>query len=225
MTPYAALIPIKDHSERAPGKNFRLLAGRALWAHLVSTLSSMQEIDAIYIDTDSPRLDAAALAPYPKARRIDRPAELCGDFVPTNRLFEYDLTRIDADREFFLQTHATNPLLRVETIRAAMRAFEAALAEGRADSLFTVTPHHARFFRRDGSPVNHDPAELKRTQDLEPLLEENSNLYLFTRASFAATGARIGRRPILFEMDALEATDIDDERTWKLAEALIEGGR
>ncbi|MEQ8821110.1 MAG: acylneuraminate cytidylyltransferase family protein [Sumerlaeia bacterium] len=218
---YAALIPIKDHSERVPGKNFRSLAGRPLWQHIVATLQDMDEVGAIYIDTDSDRFTPDVLAPFPKVRVITRPQELRGDFVATNALFAYDLTRIPAEITHFLQTHTTNPLLSPATIRRAIAAFEGAAAEGARDSLFTVTPCYNRFYRRDGSAINHDPKVLIRTQDLEPLLEENSNLYLFSRESFAATGARIGARPMLFEMDGMEATDIDDELGWDLADFLM----
>ena len=217
--PYSALIPIKDHSERVPGKNFRILGDKPLWAHVIETLQSVDEIDAIYIDSDSVRFTAAVLRPYPKVKIIVRPEELRGDFVATNKLFAHDLTLIP--NNFFLQTHTTNPLLKASTIRAAIAAFEAALAAGTADSLFTVTPYFARFYRRDLSAVNHNPKELKRTQDLDPLLEENSNLYLFTREAFGRTNARIGARPLLFEMDRNEATDIDDAASWLLAEALL----
>ena len=72
----------------------------------------------------------------------------------------------------------------------------------------------------DGSAVNHDPDNLIQTQDLEPWFEENSNLYLFSRDSFAATGARIGRKPILYPMNPHEAVDIDTPDDWLLAEAL-----
>lgn len=225
MQSYAALIPIKDHSERVEGKNFRRLGEKALWEHIVSTLSAMEEIGAIYIDTDSERLTQARLAPYPKVRIIERPEELRGDYVSTNRLFAHDLTQVDPKFERFVQTHATNPLLKAETIRRAMHAFGEALSAGTADSLFSVTAYHARFYRPGGEPINHDPEELLRTQDLEPVFEENSNLYLFTRESFAARQARIGLNPILFEMDQIEATDIDDETNWKLAEALVAQAR
>ncbi|MEO8376577.1 MAG: acylneuraminate cytidylyltransferase family protein [Candidatus Sumerlaeota bacterium] len=218
MTRYAALIPIKDHSERVPGKNFRDIAGRPLWQHIVATLSSMEEVGAIFIDTDSKRFTPDALAEFPKVQIIERPEHLRGDFTPTNVLFGHDLVHVTPDFTHFLQTHTTNPLLKAATIRTAIAALEAHEAQ---DSLFTVTPYFARFFKRDGTPVNHDPSELKRTQDLDPVLEENSNLYLFTRESFAKTKSRIGARPLMFEMDRLEATDIDDTATWHLAETLL----
>lgn len=221
MTRYAALIPIKYHSERVPGKNFRMLEGKPLWRHIVETLHGIDRIERLYIDTDSARFTSEVLADFPKLTIIERPEELRGDFVSTNKLFAYDLSQIHDEIECFVQTHTTNPLLTADTIEKALDTFEAARSKGEADSLFTVTAYYARFYRPDLSPVNHDPKELIRTQDLEPMLEENSNLYLFTRDSFAKTNARIGAKPCLYAMDRLEATDIDDQETWMLAEALL----
>lgn len=74
-----------------------------------------------------------------------------------------------------------------------------------------------RFYRADGSAINHDPNNLIRTQDLEPWFEENSNLYLFSRESFTATNARIGRKPMMYESPRFESIDIDDQEDWDFA--------
>jgi CMP-N-acetylneuraminic acid synthetase len=83
-----------------------------------------------------------------------------------------------------------------------------------------VNKFQTRFYRADGSPVNHDPNNLIRTQDLEPWFEENSNLYIFSKPSFEATNARIGKRPILFETPRSESADIDDQEGWDIAETM-----
>ena len=131
-----------------------------------------------------------------------------------------EVLRYDAEQvpsEWYLQTHTTNPLLRPETIDAALDRMEH--DAGEHDSLFSVTRWQTRLYGADGTPINHDPDVLLRTQDLPPVYEENSNLYLFTAAQIAA-GRRIGKRPILFEIDPLEAVDIDEEADFVLAEAL-----
>ena len=122
--------------------------------------------------------------------------------------------------ETYLMTHTTNPLLSAATIRAALVAYEEAKTSGSHDSLFLVNKYQTRFYRADARPINHDPDNLIRTQDLEPWFEENSNLYIFNRESFAATGARIGRRPMLFETPRSESADIDDQEGWNIAERL-----
>ncbi len=114
-------------------------------------------------------------------------------------------------------THATNPFISPATISGAIAALD---AEPEADSLFTVNRFQTRFYRADCSAVNHDPANLIRTQDLEPWFEENSCLYLFSRESFANANARIGLKPVMFETPRLESVDIDEPEDWQLAAAL-----
>ena len=62
---------------------------------------------------------------------------------------------------------------------------------------------------------------LIRTQDLEPLLEENSNLYMNSRERIISTGMRVGVRPLLFHVERREAIDIDDEFDFEVAEFLL----
>jgi len=123
--------------------------------------------------------------------------------------------------EHFLQTHSTNPLLTANTLERAIYEYFASLPN--FDSLFSVTKFQTRFYWESGKPVNHNPQELLRTQDLPPIFEENSNIYLFSKESFIKAGDnRIGLKPKMFVMDKAEAVDIDEEEDWQLAEALYE---
>lgn len=213
-----ALLPMKAHSARVKGKNFRPFAGRPLFRWILDTLLEVPEIEKVIINTDARAILAEnGLVDTDRILIRDRKPEICGDFVSMNKVLADDLEAIDA--KAYLMTHTTNPLLSAETIGQALNAYSAALAEGK-DSLFTVNRFQTRFYRDDGSPVNHDPNNLVRTQDLEPWFEENSNLYLFSRASFAATQARIGARPVMFETPHLESADIDDATGWHLAEII-----
>jgi len=213
-----ALLPMKAHSERVANKNMRLFAGRPLYHKVAEILQKCLMIDRIIVNTDSELIAQDALKHFSKIQINMRPAFLCGDMVPMNDILAYDIASVEA--EHFLQTHSTNPLLTLKTIFNAIEAYFSAL--DRFDSLFSVTRFQTRFYRSDGNPVNHDPGELMRTQDLPPFYEENSNIYLFSRKSFADAGnKRIGLKPQMFEMGKLEAVDIDDQQDWDLAEALI----
>ena len=147
---------------------------------------------------------------------IERPMELRSDFTPMNEIILYDLSVIEGD--YFLQTHSTNPLLRTETITRAIETFLHSLPK--YDSLFSVTRLQTRLWDAQGRPINHDPNVLLRTQDLPPIYEENSNLYIFTRANLETRRNRLGERPMMFEIDALEAYDIDEELDFRIAEYL-----
>ena len=222
-----ALLPMKAHSARVKSKNFATFAGRPLYQWMLSTLVAMEELDQIYINTDAhAELDASGLGELETGGKVtlrERPEAIRGDHVSMNLVIADDLDNVDADT--FVMTHTTNPLLSGDTIRKALAAYNAATADGTADSLFAVNRIQTRFYREDGSPVNHDPNNLIRTQDLEPWFEENSNLYIFNRESFAATQARIGARPLLFETPKLESLDIDGPDDWALAESVALGAQ
>ena len=214
-----ALLPMKAHSARVSGKNFRPFAGKPLFRWILDSLLACAEIEKVVINTDARGILAShGLVDTDRSLIRDRKPEICGDFVSMNLVLADDRAAIESDT--YLMTHTTNPLLRAATIGGALAAYRDAVAAGRADSLFTVNKFQTRFYRADGSAVNHDPRKLIRTQDLEPWFEENSNLYIFNRASFAATSARIGPKPMMFESPRIESADIDDQEGWDIAETL-----
>jgi CMP-N-acetylneuraminic acid synthetase len=212
----AAIVPIKDHSERVKEKNFREFSGKPLYHHIIDTLDRVYAVDEIYIDTDSPRVLQEAESLSAKVRIIKRPDRLLGDHTSVNLILQHDVENIDAD--IYVQTHATNPLLRPETIADALNKFLE--VEDDHDSLFGVNVFQSRFYLSDSTPVNHDPEELIRTQDLPPVYEENSCIYVFTEESFNKHARRIGDKPFMFATPPIESTDIDDEFTFRMAELL-----
>lgn len=216
-----ALLPMKANSERVRGKNFKPLYGKPLFRWILDSLLALPEINQVVINTDARHILADhGLVGSERVLIRDRKPEICGDFVSMNRVLADDIANVPGD--VYLMTHTTNPLLSSSTIAQALQTFMAAQAQGKADSLFTVNRFQTRFYRQDGSAVNHDPNHLIRTQDLEPWYEENSNLYIFTAASFATTDARIGQHPIMVETPRLESIDIDDQIDWQLAEAVAQ---
>lgn len=214
-----ALLPMKANSERVVGKNFRLFNGKPLFRWILDTLLSIEQIDRVIINTDARRILADNdLVDGPRILIRDRKPELCGDFVSMNLVLADDVAHVEADT--YLMTHNTNPLLSVASVRGALALYQKGVAEGTCDSVFTVNRFQTRFYRADGSAINHDPNNLIRTQDLEPWFEENSNLYVFSRASFASTNARIGKKPAMYTMGRTESVDIDDQQSWYMAEAI-----
>lgn len=219
MTSIAALLPMKAHSERVSGKNFRDFAGKPLFRWILDTLLAVEAIDQVIINTDAGDiLRDKGLETSDRLIIHERPAAICGDHVSMNLVIENDIER--SGFEHYLMTHTTNPLISAATVQGALQRYQAAVEAGTADSLFSVNRYQTRFYREDGSAINHDPDNLIRTQDLEPWYEENSCLYLFSRESFAATNARIGKLPVLFETPPLESVDIDGQADWDLAELI-----
>lgn len=207
MTKIVALVPMRHHSQRVPGKNYRPLAGKPLYQHIVSTLLSVPEISATVVDTDSEPVMKGLQRAFPSVVVLPRPENLRPDAISMNEILLYDTSRVDAD--FYLQTHSTNPLLRPETISKAIQTFLADYPSH--DSLFSVTRLQTRLYDQHGRALNHDPNILIQTQDLPPVYEENSCMYIFTRENLERRRNRLGERPLLFEVDSGEAWDIDEE--------------
>lgn len=214
-----ALMPMRHSSERVPGKNYRPFGdGRPLFHHMVETMLACPLIDAIVIDTDSPTVKEQCAAHFPSVVVLDRPEHLRDGATPMNDVLLHDVSQVAS--QFYLQTHSTNPLLSRETLARAVEAFFANYPV--YDSLFSVTRVQTRFWDQLARAVNHNPNILLRTQDLPPLFEENSCLYIFEGAAFAARHNRIGLRPYLFQVDRREAQDIDEEIDFEIAHMMYQ---
>lgn len=212
-----AIVPMRHSSERVKGKNYRDFAGKPLFRRVVDTLLECPKIDKVVIDTDSPTIKEQCAELYPTVLVLERPEHLRDGSIPMNDVLLNTCNSIDS--EFYLQTHSTNPLLSPETVNNALESFFANYPMH--DSLFTVTRLQQRLWDPLARAINHNPAILLRTQDLPPTYIENSCMYLFTKETLARKWNRIGDRPLMFEMEEIEAQDIDVELNFKVAEFLF----
>lgn len=208
------LLPMKGHSERVPGKNMKLFCGAPLYHAIMKELLKSRYLGKIYVDTDSEVISGDVCKSFPGVHIISRPEHLQGDDISMNKIIGYDLSGIEGNH--FLQTHSTNPLLTVETIDKALEFYFSNISE--YDSVFGVNRIQSRLYRSDGKAINHNPDNLIKTQDLEPVYEENSTLYVFSRDSFLKAGnRRIGTKPFLFVVPNAEAIDIDTGADFEMA--------
>ena len=214
-----ALLPIKQNSERVKGKNFKTFAGKPLFRWVLDTLKSINIIDNLIINTDARQtLVENGLEECERVIIVDRPSHLRGDDISMNLIIENDLNTFESN--LCLMTHTTNPLLSSNTIMGAIDKF---LENKRSnDSLFTANKIQTRFYDINAEPINHDPNNLIKTQDLPIWYEENSCLYLFTPNSFKKNMARVGSHPIMYPISKVESFDIDDYQDWFIAESVME---
>ena len=205
-----ALVPMKGHSERVPHKNIRDLAGKPTCCWVLEKLNSCEYISEIIIDTDDDEI-ADIVKSFSKVKVLKRPDFLLGDEVSIQPLIEYDMAH--SENDYFFQTHSTNPCVKPETYDKAIEAF---FHQQEHDALFSVTEVKTRFYWPDGTGINHDPKHLIKTQDLDPIYEENSCFYIFSRETNEKIKNRLGGNSLMFPIDALEAADIDymDDFYW-----------
>jgi len=213
---FIALVPMKAHSERVKNKNIRDMCGKPLFYYIIETLHNCNNMGKIVVDTDSAIIKEKLRADFKDVVILDRPEKLRGGHIPMNSIIAYDLQHIKGN--YFLQTHCTNPLLTPQTIDKAIELF---LSLHNYDSLFSVNRIQRRCYDSKGNPINHDLKIMQRTQDLTPIYEENSCIFLFTRKSFEIGNNRIGKNPYMFEVDKEESMDIDDEFDFELVKCIM----
>lgn len=214
-----ALLPIKAYSERIESKNFRLFNEKPLFRWVLDSLFEVENIEQVVINTDAVEiLDNKSLRTDDRVVIRARSPELCGDSININKVLADDISNIPA--ELYVMTHVTNPLLRSDTIKIMLNEFEKEKKKKNIDSLFTVNKFQSRFYNSEVEPINHDPAFLMRTQDMQPLFEENSMFYIFTSDSFKKTGSRIGEAPMMYETPSISSFDIDTPDDWSICEII-----
>ena len=152
---------------------------------------------------------------------LDRPEHLKDGATPMNDVLLRDIQEVQS--RFYLQTHSTNPLLKPETLACAVETFFKNYPV--YDSLFSVTRRQTRYWDSLARAINHNPQILLRTQDLPPVYEENSCIYIFERETLVTKHNRIGNRPFLFEIEPMEAQDLDEEIDFQVADLIYKQTR
>lgn len=204
-------LPIKQHSQRVPRKNFRDFGGEPLYK--VALLKYKQH--SVYVDTDSPELTRE----IKKDKRLShvtvvpRQDSLKGDLVSVTDIIKDFIMRYNIE-DTIAQIHVTSPFLKEETVTKASQY----LTE--YDSVVACNVYKSRFWRKEKygyCPVNHNPVKMEQTQDLPTLYEENSAFYIFQPSVVLKFNSRIGISPYFYPISSPENLDIDTEEDWEAA--------
>ena len=220
-----ALLPIKHHSSRVPGKNYRLMNKKPLYWYVLNTLSK-SNVNRIIINIDHRELADEIQGVFPNVEMYMRLDKLKGDDVSTNLLFmdmivQLGLNKDKSPNNIFLQTHITNPLVTVETYNNVIQSYITNVIDGDCDTLFTAKRLQTRLYWKNGNAINHNPKELIPTQDLDPIYEENSCIYIFDYDTMKLNNHRIGKHAYIYEMSDFESQDIDYEFDFIVTEVMM----
>lgn len=213
-------VPLKRESQRVPNKNFRYFGKVPLFKRTLSLYSNHK----VFVDTDSDEVisliqndkELAHVSVYCRSERLR------GHETSLNVLIDDFFRRFPKiEQELVAQIHVTSPFLKASTVEKAFKK----LKESSYDSACSVDVIQARCWRTEGCrsiPVNHNPNVLEQTQDINPILVENSCFYIFNRTSFFDNGRnRVGKNPYFCEVGYPENLDIDTEDDWKRCSQLF----
>ena len=206
-----AIMPIKLQNERCPGKNTRLLGDKPLLHYELDSLKATGLCNDINVYCSSEEV-----IPFlPEGVNfVKRSAELDLPTSNFNQIFTSFMQEKDSD--IYVYAHATAPFITPETMTQCIEAVKS----GEYDSAFCAQKIQT-FLWKDGQPLNFDSSNLPRTQDLDPIYQETSGVYVFTKEVFLTYRRRIGVTPFIKCVSFKEMVDIDHPEDFELAEALL----
>ena len=206
-----AFVPIKLNNRRCPGKNIRRFEdGTTITELILKTLLKVKNIDEIYVYCSD-----EAICEYLPAgvKFLKRDKSLDEDQIKGSQIYEKFLEDVKAD--IYVLSHTTSPFTKPESIEKCVEK----VAGGEYDSEM-LAERVSEFLWVDGKPVNYDPHDIPRTQDLPPMYLEASGAYVFPRETFMKYNSRIGVKPYIQEITKIEGIDIDYEEDFAIAAAV-----
>src|SRR5574344_2028847 len=206
-----AIMPIKLKNERCPGKNTRMLGKKPLLQYELDSLKATILCDSINVYCSD-----EAVVPFLSegVNYVQRPRFLDQPTSNFTQIFENFSSNVDAD--IYVYAHATAPFITVETMKQCIEAVKS----GKYDSAFCAVKLQD-YLWKDGKPLNFDATNVPRTQDLDPIYQETSGVYAFTKEVFQKCHRRIGLNPFIKEVSFREAVDIDNPEDFDLAEVRL----
>lgn len=207
-----AIMPIKMNNERLPGKNTKMLGSKPLLQYELDSLRKTGMVDNINVYCSN---DAIQKYIPQGVNFVKRPEFL--DLPTSNftQIFTAFMSEYDAD--IYVFAHATAPFITVETMKQCINAVQS----GKYDSAFCAIKLQD-YLWQNGKPLNFDASDLPRTQDLNPIYQETSGVYAFSKEVFEKYHRRIGVRPFIKEVSFKEAVDIDNQQDFELAKVLAD---
>lgn len=206
-----AIMPIKLHNERCPGKNTRILGTKPLLWYELDNLKATGLCDSINVFCSS-----EDVIPFiPEGVNFVKRLEFLD--LPTSNFTQiFSLFMEQHPADIYVYAHATAPFITVGTMHQCIEA----VRSGEYDSAFCAVKLQD-YLWQDGEPLNFDATNLPRTQDLKPIYQETSGVYVFTKEVFEQYHRRIGKKPFIKEVSFKESVDIDNPEDFDLAEALV----
>lgn len=208
-----SFIPVKLNNQRLPGKNIKELNGRPLCDYLFKTISEITEINEKYVYCSDEAI-CQYIEPYKDQGLsfLKRDSYLDGNEIKGLEIIKRFVEDVEAD--IYVLAHVTQPFSKHETIVEGIRK----VAEEGYDSAFSALKLQD-YLWLNGKPMNYDPTDIIRTQDMDPVYMETGAFFIFRREVFTKMGRRIGINPFICEVDHFEAIDIDDMNDYLFAEA------
>lgn len=207
-----AFVPIKLNNQRTPGKNTKKFDdGTALITLFLKTLSKVKGFDEVYVFCSNESIKDYLV---PGVMFLKRPEYLDTQKATPQDIISEFMKRVDAD--IYAVCHCTSPFVSKEHFEECVNAVK----NEDFDSSFTAEKLQHLMWTDKNEPLNFDPENIPRTQDLPVYYNEVSAAYVFKRQVFETYRRRIGIKPHITEVSGIECVDIDYPEDFEIANAI-----
>ena len=205
-------VPIKLKNDRLPGKNTKeFYNGKPLIHFILESLLQITLLDEVYVYCSQDDIIKYLL---PGVHYLKRPESLDTSLTTPQNIISSFMDQVDAD--IYMFSHATSPFVSVKHLEQCIKAV---LIDG-FDSAFTAKKIQSLLWSELVQPMNFDPGNIPRTQELKPIYAEVSAAYVFTKSVFQNTNRRIAGKSKIIEVTDIESIDIDYLDTFIMANAI-----
>lgn len=209
---FVGYVTVRLNSKRVPQKSIREVGGIPLIQRAITTLNQVDTIsESILFCSDE--IIEEYIDTHVQYNFKKRSNHLDSDETTFNDVLESIIDYSDTDFIVFLC--CTSPFIKATTIQDMIYQIE----NNGHDSAFTAIATNS-FCWFNNKPLNYDPSNVPRTQDIEPVIIETSSLYIFQKELFKLHKRRIGFNPYIKIVDKLEGWDIDTQDDLKIAELI-----
>lgn len=215
-----AIIPARGGSKGIPKKNIVDFLGQPLITYTIEQALGSKRIDEVYVSTDAD--DIAQISKKAGAKIINRPENIAGDEATTESALIHALNELERKNkkpDLVVLLQCTSPLRREKDIDETVKL----VIEEEYDSALTVCEDHSFYWKEmdeSAKPINYDPRERKRRQDLDKRYRENGSIYVFKADILEEKECRLGGNIGLYEMPELYSFEIDVPEDLKITEAI-----
>lgn len=206
-----AFVPIRLNSKRVAGKNLKLLGEKPLLHYILETLTKVASLDEVYVYCSQEEI-----IPYlPEGVKfLKRSTSLDKDETLGQEIYDAFTKEVEAD--VYMLAHTTSPFISADTIENAI----AQVICGKNDSAFSAQKIQT-FTWYNGKPLNYALNSIPRTQTIEPVYFETSAFYIFRKEVWTEQHQRIGDKPYMAVVNAIEGIDIDNPEDFEFAQKVL----
>jgi len=203
------IIPARKGSQRVKGKNRRPFCGSSLLVKKIEMIQSLDNVNRIIFDSDCDEMIAIAKSHGLETKK--REPYFASSACTNSDYHEYLAKSVDC--EHLMVAQVTAPLISKTTYIDCINKY----FDTPHDSLMSVEPVKAHLWL-NGKPLNYAVGAAPNSQDLPPIVKLTFGVVIAERKIMEQRRNMVGYNPLFYELNEIEALDIDTEFDFEICE-------